>query len=271
LIDPTGAEGHPAFGKVPISMSYQAVVFDFFGTLTRAMKRGPAHDQAAQALGCDPTAFTDMLDRTYQARASGRYGDAGTGLYRIARDLGRSPAPAQVARAVSLVGGALRDGIRLRPDAVRTLWRLQTAGLRTGLVSDCTEDLPGLFASMPVAALFDATVFSVHLGVTKPHPVLFRTVCLRLGVRPDQCLYVGDGGGRELSGARSVGMTAVRLAAPDLTGHLVFDSEPDWHGASVTSLSAVADLALSRRRAKDSAPAPQDGTPDRIQGARLAS
>lgn len=227
-------------------MSYQAVVFDFFGTLTRAMKRGPAHDEVAQTLGCEPTAFTDMLDRTYQDRASGRYGDAGTGLYRIARHLGRSPQPAQVAQAVSLFSGALRDGIRLRPDAVRTLWRLRAAGLRTGLVSDCTHDLPALLPSMPVAELLDATVFSVHLGVTKPHPELFRTACQRLRVEPEECLYVGDGGGRELSGARSVGMTAVRLAAPDLTGHLVFDREPDWPGPTVTSLTAAADLALAR-------------------------
>lgn len=233
-----------------MSIEYLAVVFDFFGTLTGAMKRGPAHDLAARALGCDPTDFTDMLDRTYQARASGQFGDAGTGLYRIAQRLGRSPRPHQVAEAVGLTTDALRDGIRLRPDAVRTLWRLRDAGLRTGLVSDCTHDLPALLAGLPIAGLLDATVFSVHLGVTKPHPVLFHTVCERLGVPPEECLYVGDGGGRELSGARSIGMTAVRLAAPDLAGHLVFDREPDWAGASVTSLTAVADLALAAHPAR---------------------
>jgi putative hydrolase of the HAD superfamily len=233
------------WGQSYMHIGYRAVVFDFFGTLTGAMKRGPAHDQAARALGCDPAAFADMLDRTYQARASGRYGDAGAGFYRIARQLGRSPGPRQVAEAVHLTTGALRDGIRLRPDAVRTLWRLREAGLLTGLVSDCTHDLPPLVPSMPIAGLLDATVYSVHLGVTKPHPALFHTVCRRLDVLPEQCLYVGDGGGRELSGARSIGMTAVRLAAPDLAEHLVFDREPSWAGASVTSLSAAADLALA--------------------------
>ncbi len=115
------------------------------------------------------------------------------------------------------------------------------------MVSDCTSDLPALLPSLPIAGLLDATVYSVHLGVTKPHPALFQTACLRLGVAAEQCLYVGDGGGRELSGARSVGMTAVRLAAPDLAGHLVFDREPNWAGMSVSSLAAAADLALARR------------------------
>jgi putative hydrolase of the HAD superfamily len=230
-----------------MSIGYLAVIFDFFGTLTRAMKRGPRHDEVALTLDCDPVEFAAALDRTFQARASGRYGDGGMDLYRVARLLGRSPGPAQVAEAVRLFRGALRDGIRLRSDAVRTLWTLRRVGLRTGLVSDCTYDLPVLLPDLPVAALLDTTVYSVHLGVTKPHPALFLTACHRLGVRPQQCLYIGDGGGRELSGARSAGMTAIRLAAPDLAGHLVFDAEPDWAGVSVSSLSAAGDLALARR------------------------
>lgn len=226
---------------------YAAVIFDFFGTLTMAMTRGPAHDQAAAALGCEPTAFKAMLDRTYPDRASGRFHDAGTALRHIASQLGRFPSPAQVAKAVQLTTHGVRTATRLRPDAVATLRRLRDLGLRTGLVSDCTQELPAMLPSLPIAGLLDATVFSVYLGVVKPDPALFLTACRRLGVGPQQCLYVGDGGGRELSGARAVGMTAVRLAAPDLAGHLVFDQEPQWTGATVTGLSAVADLVLRTR------------------------
>jgi putative hydrolase of the HAD superfamily len=224
---------------------YSAVVFDFFGTLTRAMSRGPAHDRAALALGCDPAAFAGILDRTYRSRASGRYGDLPTTFRRIAEQLGRSPTSVQVAEAVRLKVRAIRDGIVLRTDAVRTLWTLRQAGLRTGLVSDCTAELPSLMGTLPVAGLLDTTVYSVQLGVTKPDPTLFLTACRTLGVHPRQCLYVGDGGSRELSGARAVGMTAVRLAAADLADHLVFDPDPDWTGASVPELSAVVDLALA--------------------------
>jgi putative hydrolase of the HAD superfamily len=43
-------------------------------------------------------------------------------------------------------------------------------------------------------------------------------------------------------------MQAVRLAAPDLGGHLVFHADDDWTGPAVGSLTEVLDV-LDRRYA----------------------
>ena len=53
---------------------------------------------------------------------------------------------------------------------------------------------------------------------------------------------MGDGGSRELTGAAAVGMTAVRLNAPDLVDHLVFDKDAAFSGPSVTRLTDVLKL-----------------------------
>jgi putative hydrolase of the HAD superfamily len=229
-------------------MAYECVIFDFFGTLTTAIRRGPAHDRVALALGCDPAAFTRLLDRTYPDRIRGLLGDRATVLRRLARELGSNPGPHQVARALQLRTRAIRDSIRLRPDAVHTLLRLRAAGVRTGLVSDCTEELPTIFPELAIAGLFDATVFSVDVGAGKPDPRIFLTAARRLAACPTSCLYVGDGGGRELSGAEAVGMRAVRLAARDLHEHLVYDAEPAWAGWRVPALCCVPELVLADRR-----------------------
>jgi putative hydrolase of the HAD superfamily len=56
---------------------------------------------------------------------------------------------------------------------------------------------------------------------------------------------VGDGGGRELTGASAVGMRAVLLAGPDWresrTGRRVTDSrqETDWAGPRIASLTEL--------------------------------
>ena len=223
-------------------MAYRAVVFDLFGTLTRAVRRGGWHQRMAGALGCDPQALSGLLDETFSMRARG--GDGRLEIRRLAWRLGHRPSSAEVTEALRLRGRAIRASIQLRPDAMSTLYALRRWGLRTGLVSDCTEDLPRIMARLPIAPVFDATVYSAHLGVTKPHPALFLTVSHRLGVEPAECLYVGDGGGHELSGAEAVGMTAVRLAAPDLARHLTFAADVGWTGLTVTTLAEIFDLVL---------------------------
>jgi putative hydrolase of the HAD superfamily len=54
-------------------------------------------------------------------------------------------------------------------------------------------------------------------------------------VKPDDCLYVGDGANEELRGAEAVGMTAVQLLVPG--------GEPHWGGPTIDSLDAVLELA----------------------------
>ena len=88
----------------------------------------------------------------------------------------------------------------------------------------------------------EVSVFSVEVGRCKPDPMIYLEACWRMRVAPEDCLYVGDGGSRELTGAAAVGMTPVRLAAPDLADHLVFDADEHFSGVSVPSLTALLDL-----------------------------
>jgi putative hydrolase of the HAD superfamily len=219
--------------------AYRAVIFDFFGTLTRSVQRGPQHAAIARTLGCDPEVVRGVLDRTFHSRARGTYGSAEATLRWVTEQAGGRPQPSQLRAAVPARVDALRADTRLRADAVSALTALKSRGLRTGLISDCTHELPEFLPGLAVAPLLDARVFSVELGVCKPDPAIYLAACDRLGVEAADCVYVGDGGSRELSGAAAVGMTAVRLAAPDLADHLTFDTDEDFAGPSVRSLTEV--------------------------------
>ena len=83
--------------------AYSAVVFDFFGTLTRAVQRGPQHAQIARALGADPDAVSGVLDRTFRARARGRYGSAEATLRSGIEQAGGHPRAAAVRAGAALV------------------------------------------------------------------------------------------------------------------------------------------------------------------------
>jgi putative hydrolase of the HAD superfamily len=225
-------------------VTYQAVIFDFFGTLTSAFRRGPRHDQVARALGCDPQAYTELLTRSYDQRVRGAYGGLTTTLRWLARELGRDPSPEQLEEASWLRVAAIREDIVLREDAVDVLAALREDGLRTAVVSDCAHEVPMIMPELPIHELLDAAVYSVLLGVAKPHPSMFTTASRLLGVPVEACLYVGDGGGCELSGARAVGMNPVRLVTADLAHHLVFNPDPDSAAPVVASLTEVIPLAL---------------------------
>jgi putative hydrolase of the HAD superfamily len=221
---------------------YRAVLFDFFGTLTEAVVRGPWHAWIARDLGCDPDEFRSALDRSYPARARGVFGGPEAALRWVCDQLGTDPTPQRLRAAVRSRVAAVRADTRLRPDAVAALTALRKRGTLIAVVSDCAYELPAFLPRLPVAPLLDARVYSVEVGVCKPHPALYAAACERLGVAPPECLYIGDGGGRELSGAAAAGMTAVRLAAPDLDRHLVFAPDHDFDGPSVPSLTEAVAL-----------------------------
>jgi putative hydrolase of the HAD superfamily len=223
--------------------AYRAVLFDFFGTLTHSVRRGSLHATIARALGCEPAEMTAVLDRSFRDRSRGAFGDATETMRWVCTQAGARPRPEQLRKALRARVVAVRADTALRADAVPTLHRLRRHGLRTAVVSDCGYELPAFLPQLPIDPLLDQRVYSVHVRQRKPHPLMYLTACDRLGVAPAECLYVGDGGSRELTGAAEVGMTAVRLAAPDLADHLVFDRDEEWSGPTIDGLAEIVDLA----------------------------
>ncbi|MFY1689710.1 HAD family hydrolase [Plantactinospora sp. WMMB782] len=222
--------------------AYRAVLFDFFGTLTCANRRGRQHAVVAALLGCAVEALVEVLDRSFYLRASGALGDATETMRWVSAQAGVRPSAADLRAAVEARVRAVRADTRLRREAVTVLRAVRRRGARTALVSDCTHELPAFLPHLPVAPLLDTWVLSVQVGRCKPDPAIYLAACHRLGVAPGDCLYVGDGGSRELTGAARTGMTAVRLAAADLDGHLVFDRDRGWTGPALTSLTEVPGL-----------------------------
>jgi putative hydrolase of the HAD superfamily len=216
-----------------------AVVFDFYGTLTPV---GPAAawidhtSRLAGLFGVGPDALARALDESYPERATGALGDGRQTLRTIATRLGAQLTEDRLDEACRVRQEMQESLFRLRPEALPVIGQLRTHGLRIGLVSDCTSELPAAWPRLSLAAVVDAPVFSCVERTRKPDPRLFRAVTGRLAVDPAACLYVGDGGGRELTGSTAVGMRAVLLAGPDWHDHRVYDRESDWDGLRISSL-----------------------------------
>jgi putative hydrolase of the HAD superfamily len=115
--------------------------------------------------------------------------------------------------------------------------------MKVGVISDCSEEVVAAWPDTPLAPLVHEAVLSAAVGRKKPDPAIYELACERLGVAPGRCLYVGDGGSRELSGAAAVGMEAVLLRVPEDGGDDAFrrDAE-EWEGGRVSALAEVLEM-----------------------------
>jgi len=226
-------------------MSFAAVVFDFFATLTPSTPAAVWQEHAARSaalLGVDVASWRRALDESWGERATGALGDLPATFRELARRHGAEPDDGALAAACAERKAAQGELFVFRPDALPVLAEVRARGLKVGVLSDCTVELAESWSVLPVAPLVDARVLSCEAGRRKPDPVLFTTMADALSVAPEQCMYVGDGGGRELSGASECGMRAVMLRADDWYTSSAHAREDDWAGPWIPTLSDVLRL-----------------------------
>ncbi len=225
-------------------MTISAVVFDYFGTLTPSLRQaasGRNQSELAGLLGVDPVALDNWWQASYPDRSTGRTGDGISTMRLLSQTLGGTDS-ADILRAAQDIRLATYARMSTpRVDAVEVLTALRARGLRIGVLSDCSPELPELWPTLPLVSLVDDPVFSSVVGERKPHPSMYTTVCATLGVTPADCLYVGDGGSGELTGATRFGMRAVLIADENWTGAHRFDTD-DWHGETIHNLADVPGL-----------------------------
>ena len=227
-------------------MKYKAVIFDFFGTLvdssTRKAYENVAREMAA-VLGAPPDAFARLWFDTAEMRMTGVLKSPEGNIKHICQHLHVACTDEQVKRASEIRTNFTVEALKPRPDTLETLADLRARGLKIGLISDCSSEVPAAWDNTPFAELIDAAIFSCSVGMKKPDPRIFRTTTEQLGVKPQECLYVGDGSSHELTGAKKVGMHPVLIRVPYEKGGDAYriDAE-EWHGPTISSLKEVLDL-----------------------------
>jgi putative hydrolase of the HAD superfamily len=224
-------------------MVFQGVVFDLFGTLVYdafSSEKYPAFlSRLATLLDLKESEFAPLWQDSYRERTLGTFPTLQDNLRWVGERLERKLDPGAVEEAANAIVDLTRRALTPRPFALETLRQIRARGLKTGLLSDCGPAVPLMWDETPFAQLFDTTVFSSREGMKKPDPRFFGLVLGRLGLTGPDCLYVGDGNGDELPGAKAMGMTPVLIAsilAPDEPERWLVK---DWEDVRLASLDDV--------------------------------
>ena len=184
----------------------KAVVFDMFETLVTLFEgRTYFGEDIAADVGADPVRFRKEWNLIEKDRSTGKY-TIEEGLEIVLKKLGLySEDNVRLASSKRIEG--LTDSFSAIPDETFMLLdELKKRNIRIGLITNTFSDERIIIRNSRLMPYFDVALISYEQGICKPDPELYKRMISQLGVDPDECLYVGDGGSDELTGAKEAGM-----------------------------------------------------------------
>lgn len=192
-------------------MKIKAVFFDLFETLISEYENGsrkaPSSTLLEEKLSVDSKLFKKEWRSRQEKRMDGTYSDF----------------PSVVKEILNVLGHVLDDGIietlhreritakaipfkNIDIEIIHMLEQIKELGIKICLISNCTHEEVTAWYSSDLPKYFDDSLFSYQVKVAKPNLKIYHHACERMGVSPNESLFVGDGGSNELDGATKAGM-----------------------------------------------------------------
>ncbi len=190
----------------------RAVLFDLFHTLTCVPPPALAGElPISQILGVSSAEWQRLYyEADVLGRCLGHVKDSFEAMRRVAHALDPSIDETRIIAAVESRRRRFETAlVEIEREMLAALDRLHDAGVRIALVSDAGADDVESWERSPLRGRLDAAIFSYQLGVRKPDARIYQHALDAVDVRPDEALFVGDGGSDELRGARAVGIRPV--------------------------------------------------------------
>ncbi|GAB2662754.1 HAD-IA family hydrolase [Saccharopolyspora gloriosae] len=205
--------------------SIKAVIFDYGGVLTTQGR--VAINAWTRAERIDPETFSAALKEWLSRKAP-----AGTPIHRLETgEISGAEFDRLLAARLRTVDGepVEPDGLmarmfaHMRPDDAmhRLVADLRDAGLRTALLSNSWGNN---YPWETLDGLFELSVISSEVGLRKPDPRIYELTLDRLGLRPQEAVFVDDGApnieAAEKLGLRGVLHTDAAKTRAELSGLL---------------------------------------------------
>jgi putative hydrolase of the HAD superfamily len=130
-----------------------------------------------------------------------------------------------------------------KPGVLDMLGELREIGWILGLITDCVYDVPAVWPESRFALHFSCVTH-----IRKPDSRAYLSFLDTLNVRPEDALFVGDGGSDGLNGAVRAGIDGLMIDDnPTPAEQMLKVGVGEWSGPVITSMSHLTSYARNRR------------------------
>lgn len=190
----------------------KAVIFDMFETLV-TLFTGSVYmgREIAAEIGLPEPKFREIWDTTDEARTLGK-----RTLESVIEEIltvNDCYSEELFERIITKRKRMIRESFEhIHPEIIPLFQWFKEQNIKIGLITNCYFEERDIIKDSVFFEYFDVMCMSCELGVKKPDTAIFEKCMADLGLEPEECLYVGDGGSLELETAKSVGMHPLQAA-----------------------------------------------------------
>ncbi len=193
-------------------MTIRGVIFDLFHTLTGLESEWSDLPWTSDVLGIDRKTWDEALLAGSRWRLVGDERDPYTILRKLAHQIDPTIADSRIREALRCRVQRFRGALmRIPQENILALQQLRAAGIRLGMISNADAMEVAAWSESPLAGLSRCRDILLPGRVREAGAryLLSLLSAMRLALRPQECLFVGDGGSNELVGAKAVGLSTV--------------------------------------------------------------
>jgi len=128
--------------------------------------------------------------------------------------------------------------LRPYPDTIETLMKLKALNLKLGIITDgITLKQWEKLIRLGIYHYFDEVITSEEYGLGKPNIEFFQYGLKKIGLKPEEVVYIGDRVDKDIKPAQKVGMSTIRI----LKGKYK-NLDNDTECPTVNKLSEIVDI-----------------------------
>jgi len=226
---------------------FQAVIFDLYNTIAyiQPIRYMETKQKMAAAVNVSMDLFFEIWRQYSRDNNRGDLLTVEERVARVLRELG-VPANRELIRTLADYEYELQEsGLQLNESSKNVLEALRDMKLRLGLISNTGFSTENAVDMLGIRRYFDCILLSYKVRALKPGSFIYQCACEELQVRPEECLYVGDGDDSEIEGALSVGMYAV-LLKEEGRERISHTQLAKRYSQLINRLDSVVDIAKTR-------------------------